>query len=89
MRDQASAPTWWSLASQASPACPRPGQPLPQEGRCCWPTREALVASGGLLLVPARQSGGRVLPIDSEHNAAYRCANGLAFATNRAYAPSR
>ena len=39
--------------------------------------KEALVASGTLLLSMARQSGGRVLPIDSEHNAVYQCANGL------------
>ena len=39
--------------------------------------KEALVASGSLLLEKARQSGARVLPIDSEHNAAYQCANGL------------
>ena len=39
--------------------------------------KEALVASGNLLLNMARQSGANVLPIDSEHNAAYQCANGL------------
>lgn len=39
--------------------------------------KEALVASGRLLLDEARRSGARVLPIDSEHNAVYQCANGL------------
>lgn len=39
--------------------------------------KEALVASGNLLLDEARRSGARVLPIDSEHNAAYQCASGL------------
>ena len=39
--------------------------------------KEALVASGRLLLDKARQTGARILPIDSEHNAVFQCANGL------------
>jgi len=39
--------------------------------------KEALVASGNLLLAEARRSGARVLPVDSEHNAVYQCANGM------------
>lgn len=39
--------------------------------------KEALVASGRLLLDKAAESGAKILPIDSEHNAVYQCANGL------------
>ncbi len=39
--------------------------------------KEALVASGTLLLAEARRTGANVLPIDSEHNAVYQCANGV------------
>lgn len=39
--------------------------------------KEALVASGDLLLSLAEEKGARILPIDSEHNAVYQCANGM------------
>jgi 1-deoxy-D-xylulose-5-phosphate reductoisomerase len=40
--------------------------------------KEALVSAGQLMLNLAKQSGARILPIDSEHNAVYQCANGMA-----------
>ena len=39
--------------------------------------KEALVAAGRLLLDLALASGARVLPIDSEHNAAFQCLGGM------------
>ena len=39
--------------------------------------KEALVASGRLLLDKAAASGAQLLPIDSEHNAVFQCANGF------------
>ena len=39
--------------------------------------KEALVASGRLLLDKAAHSGAQLLPIDSEHNAVFQCASGL------------
>ncbi len=39
--------------------------------------KEALVAAGRLLLEQAHASGARLLPIDSEHNAAFQCLSGL------------
>ncbi len=39
--------------------------------------KEALVAAGRLLLDKAAASGAQLLPIDSEHNAVFQCANGL------------
>jgi 1-deoxy-D-xylulose-5-phosphate reductoisomerase len=39
--------------------------------------KEALVASGTLLLAEAKRAGANLLPIDSEHNAVYQCANGV------------
>ncbi len=39
--------------------------------------KEALVASGHLLLKLAEEKGATILPIDSEHNAVYQCANGM------------
>ena len=38
--------------------------------------KEALVAAGRLLLDKAAASGAQLLPIDSEHNAVFQCANG-------------
>jgi 1-deoxy-D-xylulose-5-phosphate reductoisomerase len=35
--------------------------------------KEALVLAGALLIDTARQSGCRILPIDSEHNAVFQC----------------
>jgi 1-deoxy-D-xylulose-5-phosphate reductoisomerase len=39
--------------------------------------KEALVASGNLLLKRSEETGATILPIDSEHNAVYQCANGM------------
>ena len=39
--------------------------------------KEALVASGRLLLERAAFTGAQLLPIDSEHNAVFQCASGL------------
>jgi 1-deoxy-D-xylulose-5-phosphate reductoisomerase len=39
--------------------------------------KEALVASGQLLLQRAVETGAQILPIDSEHNAVFQCAAGL------------
>jgi 1-deoxy-D-xylulose-5-phosphate reductoisomerase len=38
--------------------------------------KEALVAAGELITAEARQSGARMLPIDSEHSAIWQCLNG-------------
>ncbi|MGB5132355.1 MAG: 1-deoxy-D-xylulose-5-phosphate reductoisomerase, partial [Steroidobacteraceae bacterium] len=35
--------------------------------------KETLVLAGALLIEAARQSGSRILPIDSEHNAVFQC----------------
>jgi 1-deoxy-D-xylulose-5-phosphate reductoisomerase len=35
--------------------------------------KEALVVSGDLFMAAARNSGARILPIDSEHNAVFQC----------------
>jgi hypothetical protein len=40
-------------------------------------TREACVAAGDLALA-AREGGGRLLPVDSEHSAAFQCLDGWA-----------
>ncbi len=39
--------------------------------------KEALVAAGRLLLDEAHATGAHLLPIDSEHNAAFQCLSGL------------
>jgi 1-deoxy-D-xylulose-5-phosphate reductoisomerase len=39
--------------------------------------KEALVSAGQLMLNLAKKSGAQILPIDSEHNAVYQCANGM------------
>jgi 1-deoxy-D-xylulose-5-phosphate reductoisomerase len=47
-------------------------------GKCVLlANKESLVAAGRLLLNKAAQSGALLLPIDSEHNAVFQCANGL------------
>ncbi|HUF25120.1 MAG TPA: 1-deoxy-D-xylulose-5-phosphate reductoisomerase [Vicinamibacterales bacterium] len=35
--------------------------------------KEVLVLAGGLMIEAARQSGGSILPVDSEHNAIHQC----------------
>ncbi len=35
--------------------------------------KEALVVSGAVFMAAARESGARILPIDSEHNAVFQC----------------
>jgi 1-deoxy-D-xylulose-5-phosphate reductoisomerase len=43
-------------------------------GKCLLlANKEALVLAGALLLEAARDSGARILPIDSEHNAVFQC----------------
>ena len=47
-------------------------------GKCVLlANKEALVAAGRLMLDEAERSGALLLPIDSEHNAVFQCANGL------------
>lgn len=38
--------------------------------------KEALVAAGDIMMDAARQSGARILPADSEHNALFQCLQG-------------
>lgn len=38
--------------------------------------KESLVAAGEIITSEARQSGARILPIDSEHSAIWQCLNG-------------
>ncbi len=38
--------------------------------------KESLVAAGELVMDMARQSGARILPVDSEHSAIWQCLNG-------------
>jgi 1-deoxy-D-xylulose-5-phosphate reductoisomerase len=40
--------------------------------------KESLVAAGELALAAQRRGGGRLLPVDSEHSAAYQCLDGRA-----------
>ena len=43
--------------------------------------KESLVAAGELATAAQRRGGGRVLPVDSEHSAAYQCLEGRASET--------
>src|SRR5207237_5309328 len=38
--------------------------------------KESLVAAGDLATTARRRGGGRLLPVDSEHSAAYQCLEG-------------
>ena len=40
--------------------------------------KESLVAAGALALAAQRRGGGRLLPVDSEHSAAFQCLDGRA-----------
>src|ERR687888_135141 len=40
--------------------------------------KESLVAAGDLALAAQRRGGGRLLPVDSEHSAAFQCLEGRA-----------
>ncbi|MEX2355900.1 MAG: 1-deoxy-D-xylulose-5-phosphate reductoisomerase, partial [Thermaerobacterales bacterium] len=39
--------------------------------------KETLVAAGALVMSAAQQTGARLLPVDSEHNAIFQCLQGL------------
>ena len=39
--------------------------------------KETLVTAGRYVMDAARQSGGRILPVDSEHNAIFQCLEGM------------
>jgi 1-deoxy-D-xylulose-5-phosphate reductoisomerase len=43
--------------------------------------KESLVAAGNLALEAQRLGGGRILPVDSEHSAAFQCLEGRALET--------
>ena len=43
--------------------------------------KESLVAGGDLVLAAERRGGGRILPVDSEHSAAFQCLEGRAAET--------
>jgi len=43
--------------------------------------KESLVAAGDLALAAQRRGGGRILPVDSEHSAAFQCLEGRAHDT--------
>jgi 1-deoxy-D-xylulose-5-phosphate reductoisomerase len=43
--------------------------------------KESLVAAGELALAAQRRGGGRLLPVDSEHSAAFQCLEGRGIAT--------
>jgi 1-deoxy-D-xylulose-5-phosphate reductoisomerase len=45
--------------------------------------KESLVAAGELVMGAARQSGARILPVDSEHSAIWQCLNGEGQAARR------
>src|SRR3954471_4644 len=40
--------------------------------------KESLVAAGDLALAAQRRGGGRLIPVDSEHSAAFQCLEGRA-----------
>ena len=41
--------------------------------RCALANKESLVAAGGLVLEAAREGGGELVPVDSEHSAILQC----------------
>ena len=44
--------------------------------RCALANKESLVAAGDLVLAAARQGGGELVPVDSEHSAILQCMGG-------------
>lgn len=44
--------------------------------RCALANKESLVAGGRLVLAAARQGGGELVPVDSEHSAIHQCVAG-------------
>jgi 1-deoxy-D-xylulose-5-phosphate reductoisomerase len=44
--------------------------------RIALASKEVLVMAGGLVMAAARQSGARLIPVDSEHSAIYQCLEG-------------
>ena len=55
----------------------RPAMAAVESGRTlALANKEALVTAGALMLDAAKQSGSKILPVDSEHNAIFQCLAG-------------
>lgn len=62
------------LLSIVGAAGVRPAYAAARAGkRIALANKEALVAAGALVMAAARESGARILPVDSEHSAIFQC----------------
>lgn len=67
----------WTMAAIVGCAGLRPTlAAMEHGGTVALANKESLVAAGDLMMSAARQSGTRLLPVDSEHNAIFQCLAG-------------
>jgi 1-deoxy-D-xylulose-5-phosphate reductoisomerase len=64
----------WTMAAIVGCAGLRPVMAALEEGgTVALANKEALVSAGSIMMQAARDSGARLLPVDSEHNAVFQC----------------
>ena len=64
----------WTMAAIVGTAGLKPVMAALRNGRTvALANKEALVSAGDIMIRAAQQSGARLLPVDSEHNAVFQC----------------
>jgi 1-deoxy-D-xylulose-5-phosphate reductoisomerase len=77
MQDAAARPVDWAMSAIVGAAGLQPGfQVLSQGATLALANKESLVTAGQLMLATAAATGGRILPVDSEHSAIFQALTG-------------
>ncbi|MGS1017704.1 1-deoxy-D-xylulose-5-phosphate reductoisomerase [Allosphingosinicella humi] len=72
--DAAAAGADWTMAAIVGTAGLRPVMAALRQGKTvALANKESLVSAGDVMIAAARESGARLLPVDSEHNAVFQC----------------
>ena len=75
--EAASRPTDWVMSAIVGAAGLAPGLSALQQGATlALANKESLVCAGALVMKTAKQSGSKLLPVDSEHSAVFQALNG-------------
>lgn len=72
--DAAASGADWTMAAIVGTAGLRPVMAALRQGKTvALANKESLVSAGDVMIAAARESGARLLPVDSEHNAVFQC----------------
>lgn len=72
--DAAASGADWTMAAIVGTAGLRPVMAALRQGKTvALANKESLVSAGEVMIAAARESGARLLPVDSEHNAVFQC----------------